>query len=45
VRFAFAEFETILPVADATGGALAQAAERIEPLGFRLIATYSVYGA
>jgi FkbM family methyltransferase len=42
VRFIFAEFETILPLPDATGGALAPIAERVEPLGFRLIATYPV---
>ncbi len=42
VRFVFAEFETILPVANATGGALAPVAEHLEPLGFRLIATYPV---
>jgi FkbM family methyltransferase len=42
VRFVFAEFETILPVPGATGGALAPLAERLEPLGFRLIATYPV---
>jgi FkbM family methyltransferase len=42
VHFVFAEFETILPVTDATGGALAPVAERLEPLGFRLIATYPI---
>jgi FkbM family methyltransferase len=42
VRFVFLEFETVAPVADATGGALAPCAERLEPLGFRLVATYPV---
>jgi FkbM family methyltransferase len=43
VSFVFAEFETILPIEGITGGALAPVAERLEPLGFRLIATYPVY--
>lgn len=43
VSFVFAEFETILRIAGVTGGALAPVAERLEPLGFRLIATYPVY--
>jgi FkbM family methyltransferase len=43
VGFVFVEFETILPIAGVTGGALAPVAERLEPLGFRLIATYPVY--
>lgn len=42
VRFVFAEFETALPVAGTTGGALAPVAERLESLGFRLIASYPV---
>lgn len=42
VRFVFVEFETLLPVKDATGGALTPIAERLEPLGFRLIATYTL---
>jgi hypothetical protein len=43
VRFVFVEFNTILPIADGTGSALAPIAERLEPLGFRLMATYPVY--
>jgi FkbM family methyltransferase len=43
VSFVFVEFETVLPVEGATGGALAPVAERLEPLGFRLIATYPNY--
>jgi len=42
VRFVFVEFETLLPVPGATGGALSPLAQRLEPLGFRLIATYPV---
>lgn len=42
VRFVFVEFETMLPVPGATGGALAPVAERLEPLGFRFVASYPV---
>jgi FkbM family methyltransferase len=40
VRFAFVEYETILPIPGASGGALSPVAERLEPLGFRLVASY-----
>ena len=40
VRFVFLEFETVLPIPEATGGALAPCAELLEPLGFKLAATY-----
>jgi FkbM family methyltransferase len=40
VRFVFLEFETLLPIPEATGGALAPCAELLEPLGFRMVATY-----
>jgi FkbM family methyltransferase len=40
VRFVFLEFETVLPIAQASGGALAPCAELLEPLGFKLVATY-----
>jgi FkbM family methyltransferase len=40
VRFVFLEFETVLPIAEAAGGALAPCAELLEPLGFKLVATY-----
>lgn len=40
VRFVFLEYETVLPIPTAVGGALAPAAERLEPLGFRLVASY-----
>lgn len=42
VPFILLEFETMLPVADATGGALAPIAERLEPLGYRFMASYPV---
>jgi hypothetical protein len=41
-RFVFLEFQTMLPVAGATGGALAPVAERLEPLGFHFMASYPV---
>jgi hypothetical protein len=40
VRFVFLEFETLNPIPGATGGALGPCAARLEPLGFRLVATY-----
>lgn len=40
VRFVFVEFETLLPIEGAVGGALAPCAELLEPLGFRMVATY-----
>jgi hypothetical protein len=40
VRLIFAEFETLLPIPEATGGALAPCAALLEPLGFRMVATY-----
>jgi len=40
VRFVFPEFETLGPIAGASGGAFAPCAELLEPLGFRLVATY-----
>jgi FkbM family methyltransferase len=43
VKFVFLEFETLRPVAGASGGALAPCAELLEPLGFRLVATYPNY--
>jgi FkbM family methyltransferase len=42
VRFVFLEFETLLPVQGTAGGALAVAAERLEPLGFRYMASYPI---
>jgi FkbM family methyltransferase len=41
VRLVFLEFETVLPVKDAVGGALAPCAELLEPLGFRMVASYA----
>jgi FkbM family methyltransferase len=43
VRFAFLEYNSILPIASASGGALAPLAAVLEPLGFKLVATYPVY--
>ncbi len=43
VRFVFLEYETVLPLPNTVGGALAPAAERLEPLGFRLVASYPNY--
>jgi FkbM family methyltransferase len=43
VKFVFLEFETLRPIAGANGGALAPCAELLEPLGFRLVATYPNY--
>ena len=40
VRFVFLEFETVQPIPDAVGGALAPCADLLEPLGFRMVATY-----
>jgi FkbM family methyltransferase len=40
VRFVFLEFETVLPIAEATGGALAPCAALLEPLGFHMVAIY-----
>ena len=40
VRFVFLEFETINPIPAATGGGLGPCAALLEPLGFRLVATY-----
>lgn len=42
VRFVFIEYETVLPIPGASGGALAGVAERLEPLGFRLVASYQI---
>jgi len=42
VPFVFLEFESLLPVNEASGGALAPCAERLEPHGYRLVATYPV---
>ena len=42
VSLVFLEFESIVDVPGAVGGALAPAAERLQPLGFRLMATYPV---
>jgi FkbM family methyltransferase len=42
VRFVYLEFETILPLEGAVGGALAPCAERLEPHGFRLVGVYPV---
>ncbi len=41
VRFVLLEFETVLPIAEASGGALTPCAELLEPLGFKLVATYA----
>jgi FkbM family methyltransferase len=43
VRFVFLEFETLLPVPGATGGALAPCAALLEPLGFRFVASYQIH--
>jgi hypothetical protein len=43
VKFVFLEFETLGPVAGASGGALAPCAALLEPLGFRLVAAYPNY--
>lgn len=40
VRFVFLEYETVLPIPNAQGGALGPAAALLEPLGFRLVASY-----
>lgn len=40
VRFLYVEFNTILPVDNASGGALAPIAELLEPIGFRFVASY-----
>jgi FkbM family methyltransferase len=42
VRFVLLEFATINPLNNAVGGALAPTAGRLEPLGFRFIASYPV---
>jgi FkbM family methyltransferase len=42
VRLVFLEFETILPIVGATGGALAPCAQILEGAGFRLMATYVI---
>ncbi|HXQ13347.1 MAG TPA: FkbM family methyltransferase [Caulobacteraceae bacterium] len=42
VSFVLLEFETVLPVSNAEGGALGPAAARLEPLGFRFMASYPV---
>lgn len=42
-NFVFVEFETILNVPGATGGALAPVAERLEGLGFRFLASYPIH--
>ena len=42
VSFVLLEFETLLPVANAEGGALGPAAARLEPLGFRFMGSYPV---
>jgi FkbM family methyltransferase len=43
VRFVFAEYNSILPVGSASGGALAPLAALLEPFGFKLVASYPVY--
>jgi FkbM family methyltransferase len=43
VQLVFLEFETLNPIEGATGGALAPAAERLEPLGFRFVASYPIH--
>jgi hypothetical protein len=42
VRLVFLEFETILPIEGASGGALAPCAEMLQAAGFRLMATYVI---
>jgi FkbM family methyltransferase len=41
--FIYAEFNTILPKADSSGGALAPLGSILEPIGFRFVATYPEY--
>jgi FkbM family methyltransferase len=43
VHFVYVEFNTLLPKAGTTGGALLPISEILEPLGFRLMATYAEY--
>ena len=43
VRFVFLEYNSILPIVSASGGALAPLAAVLEPLGFKLMASYPVY--
>jgi FkbM family methyltransferase len=43
VSFIYVEFETMLPVKEATGGALMPVPEKLEPAGFRFMASYPVY--
>ena len=40
--FVFLEFETVLPINGVVGGALAPAAEILQPAGFRFVASYPV---
>ena len=43
IRFVYVEFNTLLPKADTTGGALLPISECLEPRGFRFVATYPEY--
>jgi len=43
VRFVYIEFNTMLPKAGTSGGALLPISEILEPLGFRFIASYPEY--
>jgi FkbM family methyltransferase len=43
VRFVYAEFNSIQPRAEASGGALSSISDLIEPIGFRFVATYPDY--
>jgi FkbM family methyltransferase len=43
IRFIYVEFNTLLPKAGTTGGALLPIGEILEPLGFRFVASYAEY--
>jgi FkbM family methyltransferase len=43
VQFVYVEFNTLLPKAGTTGGALLPISELLEPLGYHFVATYAEY--
>jgi FkbM family methyltransferase len=43
IRFVYVEFNTLMPKAGTTGGALLPISELLEPLGFRFVASYAEF--
>jgi FkbM family methyltransferase len=43
IRFVYVEFNTLMPRAGTTGGALLPISEVLEPLGFRFVASYAEF--